>query len=148
MRLSVLSGLSGLSVLPGLLGPPGPQRVATRARPGRHARVPRWKLPGEMMVMTKRQELAAGQRALEPAFAPAVRTLAPKARVPAVSPSATRVQQAPPDAPHHEGCAPAPHLLAMRFLSVPVPVPVLVLVLVPVPVPVPGLVKVKVKVKE
>ena len=116
------------------------------------------------MAMTKRQELAAGQRALEPAFALAVRALAPKARVPAVSLSATRVQQAPPDAPHHEGYAPAPHLLAMRVLAglgpmlgpmpmpMPVPVPVLVPVLVLVLVLGLGLglvlVKVKVKVKE
>jgi len=76
--------------------------------------------------MTKRQALAAGQRALEPAFALPLRALAPKARVPAVSPSAERVQQAPPDAPQHEGCALAPHLLVTRFLLV------LVLVLVPV----------------
>ncbi|MBK7423281.1 MAG: hypothetical protein IPJ48_09375 [Propionivibrio sp.] len=124
MRLSALSVLPEPLGLSEPLGPLGP--AATRAGQGRHARVPTWKLPGEMMAMTKRQELAAGQRALEPAFALAVRALAPKARVPAVSPSATRVQQAPPDAPHHEGCAPAPHLLAMRFLAGLGPVLVLV----------------------
>lgn len=53
-----------------------------------------------------------------------------KARVPAVLPSAVRVQQAPPDAPHNEGCAPEPRLLALRVLPGLVLVLALVLALV------------------